>query len=106
MTVNKEKNQHCRIPQERFDFLGYTFGRCYSTQTGRAYIGTRPSKKSIKKVCRTIGEATNRRMLLKDPEDQVKALNRVLVGWASYFSLGQSAKLIGRWTAMRPSGCA
>ncbi|MCB1763088.1 MAG: group II intron reverse transcriptase/maturase [Gammaproteobacteria bacterium] len=92
LTVNEEKTQHCRIPQERFDFLGYTFGRCYSTQTGRAYIGTRPSKKSIKKVCRTISEATMRRMLQVDPEDQVKALNRILVGWANYFSLGPVSK--------------
>ena len=24
----------CRVPDESFDFLGYTFGRCYSPQTG------------------------------------------------------------------------
>jgi RNA-directed DNA polymerase len=88
LTANEEKTQRCRIPQEPFDFLGYTFGRCYSTRTGRAYIGTRPSKKSIKKVCRTISEATNCRRLLIDSKEQVKALNRVLVGWANYFSLG------------------
>jgi RNA-directed DNA polymerase len=88
LTVNEEKTQRCQIPQETFDFLGYTFGRCYSTRTGRAYIGTRPSKKSIKKVCRTISEATSCRRLLIDSKDQVRALNRVLVGWANYFSLG------------------
>jgi RNA-directed DNA polymerase len=92
LTVNEEKTQHCRIPQERFDFLGYTFGRCYSIETGRAYIGTRPSKKSIRKVCRPLSEATNRRMVLKDPEEQVATLNRVLVGWANYFSLGPVSK--------------
>jgi len=52
------------------------------------WIGTRPSKKSIKKVCRTISEATNYRRLLIDSKNQVKALNRVLVVWANYFSLG------------------
>jgi group II intron reverse transcriptase/maturase len=64
LTVNEEKTGRCRIPQEHVAFLGYTFGRCYSTQTGRAYIGTRPSKKSIRTVCRTISEATSRRWLL------------------------------------------
>jgi group II intron reverse transcriptase/maturase len=88
LTVNEEKTQRCQIPQATFDFLGYTFGRCYSPQTGRAYIGTRPSKQSIKKVCRSISEATSCRRLLIDSKDQVKALNRVLVGWANYFSLG------------------
>jgi RNA-directed DNA polymerase len=82
LMVNETKTGHCRIPQERFDFLGYTFGRCYSTQTGRAYLGTRPSKKSIQRVCRRISEITSRRRLLVDPEDEVSALNRVLIGWA------------------------
>ena len=92
LTVNEEKTGRCRIPQEHFDFLGYTFGRCYSTQTGRAYIGTRPSKKSIRKVCRTISEATSRRWPLKESEDRVEAHNRILVGWANDFSLGSVSK--------------
>ena len=92
LTVNEEKTRHCRIPQERFDFLGYTFGRCYSTRTGRAYLGTRPSQTSIKKVCRAISEATRRRWLRKDVEEQVVVLNRLLVGWANYFSLGPVSK--------------
>ncbi len=50
LTVNDDKTHLCRIPQERFDFLGYTFGRCYKRDTGRAYIGTRPSQKSIKRI--------------------------------------------------------
>lgn len=92
LTVNEEKTRRCRIPQEQFDFLGYTFGRCYSAKNGRAYIGTRPSTKSIRKVCRTISEATGRRWLLKDPEERVTDLNRILVGWANYFSLGPVSK--------------
>jgi hypothetical protein len=27
-----------------FNFLGYPFGRMYSTRTGKAYLGLRPSK--------------------------------------------------------------
>ncbi len=92
LTVNEEKTGRCRIPQAHFDFLGYTFGRCFSAKTGRAYIGTSPSKKSIKKVCRTISEATSRRWLLKDAEERVATLNRILVGWANYFHLGPVSK--------------
>src|SRR5215813_4033247 len=88
LTVNEEKTRLCSVPESSFHFLGYTFGRCYSTKTGRAYIGTRPSKKSIAKVRRTISELTNRRRLLIDTELEVVHLNRVLIGWANYYCLG------------------
>ena len=39
LTVNETKTRLCRVPEETFDFLGYTIGRCYSPQTGRAYSG-------------------------------------------------------------------
>ena len=32
LTVNDSKTRVCRLPEEKFDFLGYTFGRCYSPQ--------------------------------------------------------------------------
>jgi RNA-directed DNA polymerase len=89
LTVNEEKTHLCQIPQERFDFLGYTFGRCYNQEHGRAYMGTRPSKKSIKRMMESITEETSRNRTLLDTEDLVKRLNRKMVGWANYFCLGQ-----------------
>src|SRR3954452_4243227 len=47
LTVNETKTRLCRVPEETFDFLGYTIGRCYSARTGRPFIGTRPSAKKI-----------------------------------------------------------
>ena len=47
LTANETKTRVCKLPEEKFDFLGYTFGRCYSPKTGRAYIGTVPSKKRV-----------------------------------------------------------
>jgi group II intron reverse transcriptase/maturase len=88
LTVNDAKTHLRRLPAERFDFLGYTFGRCYSPKTGRAYIGTRPSAKSIRKVSRTIHELTSRRWTLLDAHERVARLNRTMIGWANYFSLG------------------
>ena len=88
LTVNDDKTNLCWIPHERFDFLGYTFGRCYSRQTGRAYIGTRPAKKSIKRMVDSISRETQRRMGLLDAEVIVGRLNRQLTGWSNYFCLG------------------
>src|SRR5258705_1669312 len=56
LTVNETKTRCCKLPEEKFDFLGYTFGRCYSPKTGRAYLGTTPSKNgcnaSLKRLAR------------------------------------------------------
>jgi RNA-directed DNA polymerase len=56
--------------------------------TGRAYIGTRPSKKSIKRMVDSITEETDRRRTLLEAEYMVGRLNRKLAGWANYFCLG------------------
>ena len=88
LTVNEEKTHLCHVPQERFDFLGYTFGRCYNYETGRAYTGTKPSRKSIKRMVKSITDETDRRRTLLDVGYIVNRLNRKLAGWANYFCLG------------------
>lgn len=92
LTVNEEKTRRCHLPEETFDFLGYTIGRCFSPTTGRTYLGTRPSKSRIQRLCRELSERTDRKTLLLDPETQVARLNRILVGWANYFCLGPVSK--------------
>lgn len=92
LTVNEQKTQVCRVPEESFDFLGYTIGRCYSAQTGRAYIGTRPSRKQIKRLCREISEMTSRRWTPVGVPEKVEEINRKLVGWSNYFCLGSVSK--------------
>ena len=88
LRMNEDKTRVHRVPEESFDFLGYTFGRCYSPQTGRRYIGTRPSKRRITRLCRDISQDTGRNRLLWDATAMVHTLNRKLVGWSNYFCLG------------------
>ena len=92
LTVNETKTRVCKLPEEKFDFLGYTFGRCYSLKTGRAYLGTVPLRKRVKRVCETISELTGRDQTLLDQEIVVARLNRVITGWANYFCLGPVSK--------------
>ena len=92
LTVNETKTRVARLPEEKFDFLGYTFGRCYSTQTGRAYLGTVPSKKRVVRICAAISAETGRTKLPLEPEEVVVTLNRMMIGWANYFRLGPVSK--------------
>jgi RNA-directed DNA polymerase len=88
LTVNEKKTRVCQLPEEKFDFLGYTFGRCYSPKTGRAYLGTTPAKKRVQRICDAISEETRRNRTQLDCETVVATLNRMMVGWGNYFCLG------------------
>lgn len=92
LTVNEDKTHVCRLPGGRFDFLGYSFERCYSERTGRAYLGSRPSKKSIQRMVESISAQTERGTLCLDADIVVARLNRKLRGWANYFCLGPVSK--------------
>ena len=88
LTVNDSKTRVCSVPEERFDFLGYTFGQCYSPKTGRAYLGTVPARKRVQRICGEIREMTGRSTTSLDPGTIVTKLNRTMCGWANYFCLG------------------
>ena len=88
LTVNEQKTRTCRVPEESFDFLGYTLGQCYSPKGGRAYIGTRPARKRVNALCQKISLMTGRDFYWKPVELMVAELNRTLRGWGNYFCLG------------------
>ncbi len=88
LTVNEAKTRVCQLPEEKFDFVGYTFGRCYSAKTGRTYLGTVPAKKRIHRLRGEIRELTGRKTTTLNPATLVAKLNRKMLGWANYFCLG------------------
>jgi hypothetical protein len=92
LKVNQQKTRTCRIPEESFDFLGYTLGNCYSAKTGKTYIGTKPSQKRVARLCEKISQMTRRQTCGKETEELVGELNLVLKGWGNYFRLGSVSK--------------
>ena len=88
LTVNETKTRLCRLPEDTFDFLGYTLGRNYDRRTGRPDLGPRPSRKKIDRLCGEISELTARRMALLEVPDLVGRINRKLRGWSNYFRIG------------------
>ena len=104
LTVNEAKTRVCHLPKERFDFLGYSFGRYYSPQTGRAYLCVWPSKRSVQRLIGAIRETTDRRQLWLEADEMGQTINRKQLGWANYFSLGPTGKayrVIDQYTPRR-----
>jgi len=92
LTVNEEKTRICRVPESNFDFLGYTFGRLYKRTTGKAYLGMRPSKKSIQRMVETVHALTAANTTWQETTQVVQELNRALRGWANYFQVGSVSR--------------
>jgi RNA-directed DNA polymerase len=103
LEVNATKTRIARLPEESFDFLGYTVGRFYG-KDGRPYIGTRPSQKSVKSLLRRIHARTTSQWYADEPQSTVARLSSMIRGWCGYFDQGPVVKiydLVHRYTERR-----
>jgi RNA-directed DNA polymerase len=87
LTLNEAKTSLKNARQERFDFLGYSFGPHRYKANGKWYLSASPSKKSMQRFKMTVGQ-----LLVpgnNDPWPEVRdTLNRSLLGWSNYFCYG------------------
>lgn len=91
LTVNEKKTRVCRVASDSFDFLGYTFGRNHSRRTGGAYWDARPSRRKVQRVCREVSDLVSKLPPFVEPKVVVQRVNRLLRGWANYFSYGTTS---------------
>jgi RNA-directed DNA polymerase len=87
LALNEGKTSLKNARQERFNFLGYSFGpHCYKAN-GHWYLSASPSKKSMQRLKCKVGN-----LLVPgnhDPWPEVRdTLNSSLLGWSNYFCYG------------------
>ncbi len=87
LSLNEAKTSVRDARQERFEFLGYSFGPHYYRKDGHWYLGASPSKTSVLRLRDKVGEILVHRNKGAWPEVRDR-LNRLLRGWTSYFSYG------------------
>jgi RNA-directed DNA polymerase len=87
LTLNEAKTSLRNARQERFDFLGYSFGPHWFKANGKRYLGASPSKKSVQRLKTKVHDLLVPTNL--DPWEEVcDTLNRSLRGWSNYFCYG------------------
>lgn len=85
LKLNETKTCIRDARQESFDFLGYTFGRACYRKTGGRYYAAQPSAKSVRRLKEKLHAVFQRSNVAPWPEVAAQA-NRLLRGWANYFS--------------------
>lgn len=102
LTVNTTKTRLCQFPDEPFKFLGFQFCEQVSWKTGRRYRTVVPAKAKVQAMCERISELTSSKRLWLSEDDQLGQLNRTIVGWANYFSIGY---VTGAWQIVQQHTC-
>ena len=87
LTVNEAKTRLARLPETSFVFFGYEIGRFHG-KGGTPFIGTRPSRKAVKRLIRAIHDATTPQWYPDEPTNRIRRLNTMIRGWAGYFDQG------------------
>jgi RNA-directed DNA polymerase len=90
LKLHPEKTRIVSASVEGFDFLGFHYHKWRSAVSGKLIPYMRPGKKAQKHVRESIKGWTDRGRPRIPMEEIVSHVNRIIVGWRNYFSIGNS----------------
>ena len=96
LSLNEEKTREVNARQDRFDFLGFSFGLRTGRPSGKVYPHVEPSLRSIQRAKARVTQMTARGGTPIPLPDVVATLNQYVRGWAGYFHYRNSSKGLGR----------
>ncbi len=96
LRLNEETTREVNAWQDRFDFLGFSFGLRKGRKSGKVYPHVEPSPKSIQRAKTRVTQMTARRLTPIPLPHVVGTLNQYLRGWAGYFHYRNSSRGLGR----------
>jgi len=92
LRINKDKTRRLNMSvDKKVEFLGFQFLRTTSRTTKKRLNLVTPSPKSLNRCRESVRNLVNRSVPL-NVKDQVKQVNRYLVGWTNYYRLGNSSE--------------
>lgn len=96
LTLNATKTSIVDARKASFTFLGFEISESRSWRTGKRYIHTQPSKKSLAKIKASLKQKTGRNLTPVPLAGIVGGMNVSLRGWSNYFHYGNSSKALGQ----------
>jgi RNA-directed DNA polymerase len=96
LTVNEGKTRVVDARQESFTFLGFSFRRKRSAETGRWIVLVEPSKKAEQRFREEVRALTARWTHCLPQQQVVDGVNRYVQGWVNYFHVHNSTRVFAR----------
>ena len=93
LTLNEEKSRVVDAREEGFDFLGFTFKRKQSRESGKVISLVEPSGKSAQRFRDEVRRLTARTTHCLPQAQVLERLNRYVRGWVNYFHVHNSTRV-------------